>query len=291
MEISYITAPIIGAIIGYSTNWLAIKMMFRPRKKIKIGKIILPCTPGIIPKNRENIAHAISSTITKDLLTSEDLKRTLLSSEVKEKLNTVIDKKISEMAEYKLNDVLVEYINRQNLNELYDFLLDKGTKKILQSLKENNLAHIISEQVKSSFEEKIKGTFFSIMGSKKVIDSLSKNIEEKVDEYIDTEGEKIIYEIMQKEINKVLELKVNELDINIDFSTIIVGIYEKIITDNIEEILKNINIEKMIEDKINSMDMMELEKLILKVMRKELNAVISLGALIGFILGLFNILF
>ena len=291
MEISYVTAPVIGAIIGYSTNWLAIKMMFRPRKEIKLGKITLPFTPGIIPKNRKNIAHAISSTIANNLLTSEDLKKTLLSSEMKENLKVLINNKINEMAEYKVNDVLIEYIDRDNLNKLYDFLLDKGTKKILQSIKEKDLVHIISEQVKNSIEEKIKGTVFSIIGSKKIIESLSKNIEDNVNEFIETNGEKIIYEMIEKEINKILEKKVEELDINIDFSAIIVSMYEKIVIDNIEEILKSINIEKMIEDKINSMDMIELEKLILKIMKKELNAVISLGAVIGFILGLFNIIF
>ncbi len=51
MNSIYIISPIVGAIIGYFTNWVAIKMLFRPYKKLKIGPIPIPFTPGLIPKN------------------------------------------------------------------------------------------------------------------------------------------------------------------------------------------------------------------------------------------------
>ena len=44
-------------------------------------------------------------------------------------------------------------------------------------------------------------------------------------------------------------------------------------------------------DKINSMDVMEMEKLVLQVMKKELDAIVNLGAVIGLVLGLVNLLF
>ena len=44
-----------------------------------------------------------------------------------------------------------------------------------------------------------------------------------------------------------------------------------------------------VEKKISSMDVKELEKLCLSVMKKELNAITWLGGLIGFVLGLVNI--
>lgn len=46
----------------------------------------------------------------------------------------------------------------------------------------------------------------------------------------------------------------------------------------------------MVEDKINRMDVREFEKLVLSVMKKELQAVVNLGALIGFVIGLINLL-
>ena len=47
-----IAGPAIGAVIGYCTNYIAVKMLFRPLKPIKIGNRTLPFTPGIIPKGQ-----------------------------------------------------------------------------------------------------------------------------------------------------------------------------------------------------------------------------------------------
>ena len=50
MEILKVILPVlVGATIGYFTNFLAIKMLFRPRKEVRIKGVRLPFTPGIIP--------------------------------------------------------------------------------------------------------------------------------------------------------------------------------------------------------------------------------------------------
>ena len=54
-----ISGPLIGGIIGYSTNYIAVKMLFRPLKPVKIGNYTLPFTPGIIPKRKDKLAEAI----------------------------------------------------------------------------------------------------------------------------------------------------------------------------------------------------------------------------------------
>ena len=59
MDYTIIIRPLIGAGIGDITNWIAVKMLFRPLKPIKFGKHALPFTPGIIPKNKARIAESI----------------------------------------------------------------------------------------------------------------------------------------------------------------------------------------------------------------------------------------
>lgn len=59
--------------IGYFTNDLAIKMLFRPYRAIKIGQRSLPFTPGLIPRNQDRLANRISDTIMGSLLTPEEL--------------------------------------------------------------------------------------------------------------------------------------------------------------------------------------------------------------------------
>ncbi|NEP52806.1 MAG: DUF445 domain-containing protein [Moorea sp. SIO3C2] len=67
--------PIAGGIIGYFTNDLAIKMLFRPYRPIYIGKRKLPFTPGLIPRNQERLAKRVADTIMGSLLTPKELQR------------------------------------------------------------------------------------------------------------------------------------------------------------------------------------------------------------------------
>lgn len=69
----YIAPPIAGAIIGYFTNDIAIKMLFRPYKPLYLGKRQLPFTPGLIPRNQERLAKRIADTIMGSLLTPGEL--------------------------------------------------------------------------------------------------------------------------------------------------------------------------------------------------------------------------
>ncbi|MGV2390360.1 MAG UNVERIFIED_CONTAM: DUF445 family protein [Microcystis novacekii LVE1205-3] len=64
-----------GAIIGYFTNDVAIKMLFCPYKAIYIGKRPLPFTPGLIPRNQDRLAVRVSDTIMGSLLTPEELQK------------------------------------------------------------------------------------------------------------------------------------------------------------------------------------------------------------------------
>jgi uncharacterized membrane protein YheB (UPF0754 family) len=69
----FIAPPVVGGIIGYFTNDLAIKMLFRPYKPIYFGGRRLPFTPGLIPSNQERLAQRVADTIMGSLLTPEEL--------------------------------------------------------------------------------------------------------------------------------------------------------------------------------------------------------------------------
>ncbi|MGL6344313.1 MAG: DUF445 domain-containing protein [Waterburya sp.] len=71
----FFVPPIAGSIIGYFTNDIAIKMLFRPYKAIYIGKRKLPFTPGLIPSNQERLAQKIADTIMGSLLTPDEIQK------------------------------------------------------------------------------------------------------------------------------------------------------------------------------------------------------------------------
>jgi uncharacterized membrane protein YheB (UPF0754 family) len=69
----YVSPPVLGGIIGYFTNDIAIKMLFRPYRAIYIAGRRVPFTPGLIPRNQERLALNISKTIMGSLLTPQEL--------------------------------------------------------------------------------------------------------------------------------------------------------------------------------------------------------------------------
>jgi uncharacterized membrane protein YheB (UPF0754 family) len=69
----------------------------------------------------------------------------------------------------------------------------------------------------------------------------------------------------------------------------ITAAYRESVVNAVNSALRRINVASIVEDKINSMSVDELEKGVLQVMSTELNMIVSLGALIGLVIGCINI--
>ncbi len=67
----WVLPPVLGALIGYVTNALAIRMLFRPLRRLRFLGIPLPFTPGVIPRQREELAESIGRMVSQDLLTTD----------------------------------------------------------------------------------------------------------------------------------------------------------------------------------------------------------------------------
>ena len=76
---TYILPPLVGGVIGYVTNDIAIRMLFRPHKAKYIMGWRVPFTPGIIPKEKGRIAEAVGTAISDNLMSREVLEKYLLS--------------------------------------------------------------------------------------------------------------------------------------------------------------------------------------------------------------------
>ncbi len=70
---TYLVPPLAGLVIGYFTNDIAIKMLFRPYRPYRVFGWRIPFTPGLIPQNQPRLARQIAKTIMGSLLTPEEL--------------------------------------------------------------------------------------------------------------------------------------------------------------------------------------------------------------------------
>ena len=78
--------PLLGAIIGYVTNDIAIRMLFRPLTANRVLGVRLPFTPGIIPKQRHELAESIGLMVSRELITEEVLRRQIARPEFRARL-------------------------------------------------------------------------------------------------------------------------------------------------------------------------------------------------------------
>lgn len=78
--------PLLGAIIGYATNSIAIRMLFRPLRRWRLLGMPIPFTPGVIPRRRGELAQSIGRMVARELLTEEVFRARLSQPNVRRML-------------------------------------------------------------------------------------------------------------------------------------------------------------------------------------------------------------
>lgn len=144
--------PIItGAVIGYITNWLAIRMLFRPHKEIRLFGIRLPFTPGLIPKERERIAKSVGDAVGTHLLTPEVFSESLASQRVKKEIQVWIIQKLKSIKEGKesLEDYMSKIL-RDNYRNFKESISDKISCIILDYVKKDEIKEKMSQIIEKN---------------------------------------------------------------------------------------------------------------------------------------------
>ncbi len=88
-----------GTVIGYVTNWIAIRMLFRPRREVRVLGIHVPFTPGVIPRGKKRLAGGIGKVVGGMLLTGDNVARHLLRPEVEQQVRRGLEKWLEELVD------------------------------------------------------------------------------------------------------------------------------------------------------------------------------------------------
>ena len=173
--IQFLIMVSVGILIGWFTNYLAIKLLFRPYKEVNL---LFFKIQGLIPKRRDEIAINISEVVEKELISLDDIAEKFQNSEFSDEL---LDKIIGEKLQNSIlekNPLLKMFIN--------DSMIEKIKKYFKNAILENK-EEIISEIIKIA---KKKIDFKEIMLSKMQNFSLK-------------ETEDIILRISKKELKHI----------------------------------------------------------------------------------------
>jgi len=161
--------PIIGAFIGWITNWLAIKMLFHPRQPIRILFITFQ---GIFPKNKKRIAERLGNVVQKDLINFNDIKDRLKDPEALKGFTDEIEVHVENAISERLskNPLLkslipepivhnVEHTIVMEIEQAMPKILDKSIEKIESKL---NIEQIVREKVNNFSDEKLEDMLLAI---------------------------------------------------------------------------------------------------------------------------------
>jgi len=95
LYVTWILPPVLGASIGWITNWVAVKMLFYPRKPFGIFGFQLQ---GLIPSRQHELAEQCAAIIERELLQQHLIESSLKSVDLK----PMIEKKVRELIREKL---------------------------------------------------------------------------------------------------------------------------------------------------------------------------------------------
>ena len=164
---------IVGTFIGWVTNYIAIKLLFRPYNEINILGFKLQ---GVIPKRRKELAENIGKTINAELISIKDITNTIDSME----LEIEIDKIVGDIVEKKIKG---EFLGSYPMLKMFinDSIIDK-IKSYIKSAIEENKGEIVNTIIgklekEIDFEDLIikKINEFSLEDVEKMTINIAKN--------------------------------------------------------------------------------------------------------------------
>lgn len=151
---------LIGALIGGMTNFLAIKMLFRPYEAVYIGKFKLPFTPGLIPKRRAELAEQLGRVVTDYLVTSDALEQKVLEPDFQQKISVMINQQIDQMIDhgYTLQDLILKInpnFKASDLEQELEQTFEKKIKRIYEKNKHLTISEVLPNELHEVIESQL----------------------------------------------------------------------------------------------------------------------------------------
>ena len=303
--------PLAGAVIGFITNVVAIRMLFRPLKEIRFLGLKLPFTPGILPKHRRRLAQNIGEMVERELLTPEILRLRLEREDIRALIKNAVSS-FSEKILEKTPGLLLEGredILTQKITNALETLYPSVTRNFIDFLNSDEIRRELSARSQGFLTQ----IFLQLNALQRIVLTVGKydsTLQEKMPVIIEKFIESI--EGLLRE-DKIKDLLVNT--VSSSFGGMISGhkniteifniseddkkeldnlLFDKIMSAadaQIENMLSAINIKALVTERIDSLDMIKVERIILDVMADQFKWINIFGGILGFLIGAFQAIF
>lgn len=162
--------PIIATLIGWATNYIAVKMLFRPKKATTV---LFMTFHGVFPKRQSLLAQKLGEVVANELFSAEDVKSHLAEKApetikhlIDSQLDTFLTEKLPKaipMASMFLTPDLIQKVKseiNQGIDESTPELVDKFSSNLVETL---HVEETVKQKVETFSPEKLEELLFSIM--------------------------------------------------------------------------------------------------------------------------------
>jgi uncharacterized membrane protein YheB (UPF0754 family) len=169
MLLEFAVMAFVGAGIGWFTNRIAIRMLFRPQNPIRIP-VMGVSIQGLIPRRRREIAASIGEVVDRELVSIEEIVLGLVAERNREEIIETIKRKVEEIIRSRLpglipgyiKDLIAGYVNdiidsQANIviNELVENIIHKAAREL-------NLRQMIEDKINQFDLGKLEGIILSV---------------------------------------------------------------------------------------------------------------------------------
>ena len=163
--------PILAALIGWITNYLAVKMLFHPRKAISICGFQFQ---GVFPKRQKQLAVKLGTLVAEELLSMDQITNKIRDNATSEESMDAIGKRIEETIREKLvhafpmlsmflSDEMVEKVTNLFRSELKDFLSESVEELSPKLEMELDLKELVCEKVEGFSSDRVEELLLNLM--------------------------------------------------------------------------------------------------------------------------------
>jgi uncharacterized membrane protein YheB (UPF0754 family) len=161
--IELLIMTVVGALIGWFTNYLAVKMLFRPIRPRRVPLIKIELQ-GLIPRRREEIAVTIGATVEKELLSVKDLVSRLIEGEnrlelirsIRARILAVIEERIPSFIPRGIKQAILSRVRDTVTQEIGNFVDNSMGDLIEQSVQKINISNMVEQRIKNLELEEVE---------------------------------------------------------------------------------------------------------------------------------------
>ena len=170
-KLTWCLLPVIAAVIGWGTNYLAVRMLFHPRKEKRILGLRIQ---GVFPKRQQVLAEKLGQLVARELFSMEDVRKHLQGVEFVEHVTKVIEEKVDDflqnnlmeaipMASMFLGSGMVDKIKHSLVECLAKAMPELGEMFISHLEKNMDVEALVREKVAAFSSDKLEEMLLGIM--------------------------------------------------------------------------------------------------------------------------------